>query len=95
MLNGIIAEGGDDMQNLYPALEQAEVILFAVPIYWWHMNAQTKLCIDRLTALLSPDDKLPALEGKRIVLVVFPDRCLPKPRLNILIIQKYRVIWKG
>ncbi len=60
----------DDMQKIYPALEQAQVILFAVPIYWWHMNAQTKLCVDRLTALLSPDDKLPALEGKRIVLVV-------------------------
>jgi multimeric flavodoxin WrbA len=60
----------DDMQQLYPELESADVIVFAVPIYWWHINAQMKLCIDRLTALLSPDDKLPALAGKRIVLVV-------------------------
>jgi multimeric flavodoxin WrbA len=59
----------DDMQRLYPQIEAANMIVFAVPIYWWHMNAQTKLCIDRLTALLSTDDKLPALTGKHIVLV--------------------------
>jgi multimeric flavodoxin WrbA len=58
------------MQKLYPEIESAQVVVFAVPIYWWHMNAQTKLCIDRMTALLSPDDKLPALAGKHIVLVV-------------------------
>jgi multimeric flavodoxin WrbA len=60
----------DDMQQLYPVIESSQLIIFAVPIYWWHMNAQTKLCIDRLTALLSPDDKLPALENKHIVLIV-------------------------
>lgn len=60
----------DDMQLLYPEFELSQLIVFAVPIYWWHMNAQTKLCIDRLTALLSPDDKLPALANKHIVLVV-------------------------
>ncbi len=60
----------DDMQPIYPALEQADLVVFATPIYWWHMNAQMKLCIDRLTALLSKDDKLPALAGKPIVLIV-------------------------
>ena len=60
----------DDMQQLYPAFESSQLIVFAVPIYWWHMNAQTKLCIDRMTALLSPDDTLPALANKHIVLIV-------------------------
>ncbi|MEJ2563471.1 MAG: flavodoxin family protein [Anaerolineales bacterium] len=60
----------DDMQRIYPEIESSTLIVFAVPIYWWHMNAQTKLCIDRLTALLSLDDQLPALVGKHIVLVV-------------------------
>jgi multimeric flavodoxin WrbA len=59
----------DDMQTLYPHFHQADLVVFAVPIYWWHMNAQMKLCFDRMTALLSRDDKLPALAGKRIVLV--------------------------
>ena len=60
----------DDMQEIYPAIELSELVVFAVPIYWWHMNAQTKLCIDRMTALLSPDDSLPALANKHIVLIV-------------------------
>jgi multimeric flavodoxin WrbA len=60
----------DDMQPLYPAIEAADVFVFAVPIYWWHMNAQMKLFFDRLTALLSPEDKIPAMAGKRVVLIV-------------------------
>ena len=60
----------DDMQKIYPAIEAAHIIVFAVPVYWWHMNAQTKLCLDRLTALLSPDDKLPAMADKQIVLAI-------------------------
>jgi multimeric flavodoxin WrbA len=60
----------DDMQRIYPAVESSQLLVFAVPIYWWHLNAQTKLCIDRFTALLSPDDKIPALAGKHIVLII-------------------------
>jgi multimeric flavodoxin WrbA len=60
----------DDMQQIYPAMEVADLVVFAMPIYWWNMNAQMKLCIDRLTALLSQDDSVPALRGKQVVLVV-------------------------
>ncbi len=60
----------DDMQQIYPELAAADLVVFATPIYWWHMNAQMKLCIDRMTALLREGDTLPALTGKHIVLVV-------------------------
>jgi multimeric flavodoxin WrbA len=60
----------DDMQRIYPELVAADLVVFATPIYWWHMNAQMKLCIDRMTALLAEGDTLPALAGKHIVLVV-------------------------
>jgi multimeric flavodoxin WrbA len=60
----------DDMQPIYAELEAADLVIFATPIYWWHMAAQMKLCIDRFTALLSDDDKLTALVGKQVVLVV-------------------------
>jgi putative NADPH-quinone reductase len=58
------------MQQIYPELVAADLVVFAMPIYWWHMNAQMKLCIDRMTALLAEGDTLPALTGKRVVLVV-------------------------
>ena len=60
----------DDMQRMYPELEAAELIVFGVPIYWWHMNAQMKLFTDRMTALLSEGDKLPALAAKPLVVMV-------------------------
>ena len=59
----------DDMQAIYPALEAAKTVVFAIPIFWWHMAAQMKLCLDRFTALLSEDDKLPALAGKDIIVI--------------------------
>jgi multimeric flavodoxin WrbA len=60
----------DDMQQIYPEIVAADLVVFATPIYWWHMNAQMKLCIDRMTALLEEGDTLPALTGKHVVLVV-------------------------
>ena len=41
----------DDMQQIYPEFAAADLVVFATPIYWWHMNAQMKLCIDRMTAI--------------------------------------------
>ncbi len=37
----------DDMQPLYPKIQQADAIVIASPIYWFTINAQTKLFIDR------------------------------------------------
>jgi multimeric flavodoxin WrbA len=37
----------DDMQIIYPELSIADAIVLAGPIYWFNMNAQMKLCIDR------------------------------------------------
>jgi multimeric flavodoxin WrbA len=37
----------DDMQILYPNIQQADTIVIASPIYWFTINAQIKLCIDR------------------------------------------------
>ena len=59
----------DDMQQIYPEIVAADLVVFATPIYWWHMNAQMKLCVDRMTALLA-GDTMPALAGKHVVLVV-------------------------
>ncbi len=47
----------------------AHMVVFVVPVCRWHTYARTKLWIDRLTALLSPEDTLPALAGRRLILV--------------------------
>ncbi len=58
----------DDMKILYPKLRAADAIVIASPIYWFTMNAQTKLCIDRWYALQGPQGN--ALAGKQIGIVL-------------------------
>jgi multimeric flavodoxin WrbA len=58
----------DDMQLLYPKLLQADAIVIASPIYWFTINAQTKLFIDRWYALEGPRGSL--LAGKQFGVVL-------------------------
>ena len=37
----------DDMQLIFPEISKADAIVLAGPIYWFNINAQMKLCIDR------------------------------------------------
>lgn len=41
----------DDMQSVYPKLISSPAWVFATPIYWFNMTAQTKLMLDRSLAL--------------------------------------------
>ena len=62
----------DDMQLLYPKLQNADAIVIASPIYWFTMSAQTKLFIDRWYALDSTQGN--ALKGKRFgILLTYGD----------------------
>ncbi|MDP8210181.1 MAG: flavodoxin family protein [Candidatus Stygibacter australis] len=54
----------DDMTDLYPKINDADVLIFATPIYWWNMTSQMKTFIDRLYAL---DFRAGALKGKKLV----------------------------
>ena len=58
----------DDMQILYPKLRRADAIVIASPIYWFTINAQTKLFIDRWYALEGPQGN--ALAGKQVGIVL-------------------------
>ena len=59
---GCIVE--DDMQEIYPRLEEADALVIASPVYWFTVSAQTKLFMDRCYALGGPQGN--ALKGKRI-----------------------------
>ncbi len=41
----------DDMRALYPRLRKADAVVYATPVYWFTVTAQTKLFIDRCYAL--------------------------------------------
>ena len=84
----------DDMTWIYPKLNEADVIVFATPIYWWHINAQMKKFIDRLEGLLDgngPNN----LSGKKLVLLLTYN--MEDPDGVYLAIQMFRSIagWAG
>lgn len=41
----------DDMDKIYPAVKDCDVIVFATPLYYWNMSGQIRTAIDRLFAL--------------------------------------------
>lgn len=44
----------DDMQELYPLMAEAEVLVLAAPIYYFTLNAQVQLPIDRMYCVMGP-----------------------------------------
>jgi putative NADPH-quinone reductase len=45
----------DDFMTIFPVFREADVIVFAAPIYWWHVCAQLKTFIDRMHPMLTYD----------------------------------------
>jgi multimeric flavodoxin WrbA len=58
----------DDMSELYQAIGEADVLLFATPVYWYAPTAQMKAFLDRLVPLNRPQGRA-LVEGKGALLV--------------------------
>jgi multimeric flavodoxin WrbA len=41
----------DDMQQIYSAFVESELVVFATPMYWGYMTAQLKTVMDRMEAI--------------------------------------------
>lgn len=41
----------DDMDQIYAAMREAEVVVLASPLYWWSFSGQLRTAVDRLFAL--------------------------------------------
>ena len=41
----------DDMNQIYPAVRDCDVVVLASPLYYWNMSGQLRTAIDRLFAL--------------------------------------------
>jgi multimeric flavodoxin WrbA len=51
----------DDFMTVFPVFRASDVIVFAAPIYWWHICAQMKTFVDRMHPMLTfgRDESLP------------------------------------
>jgi multimeric flavodoxin WrbA len=62
----LICKLEDEMAEIYPMLETADIIIFGTPIYWYGPTAKMKLLIDRLRPFIANR----RLFGKRGILIV-------------------------
>lgn len=56
----------DDMQRIYTAMEEADILIFGTPVYWYGPTGKMKLLIDRMRPFIASKK----LQGKRAVLAV-------------------------
>ena len=61
------------MQEIYPKMEEADLIIFGTPLYWYGPTGKMKLLVDRMRPLISNGK----LDGKNSV-VVTPSEEGPK-----------------
>lgn len=59
----------DDFTELYPLLEEADVLVYSTPLYWFSFPTQLKSTIDRMYAYIGAKSKK-ALKVKESVLMV-------------------------
>jgi multimeric flavodoxin WrbA len=58
----------DDMQKIYSAFVDADLVVWATPMYWGYMTAQLKTILDRMEALAcGPEDNW---KGKTFVVII-------------------------
>jgi multimeric flavodoxin WrbA len=57
---------GDGMQTIYQKIENADIIVFGTPLYWYGPSAKMKLLIDRLRPYISSKK----LNGKKAALII-------------------------
>ncbi len=56
----------DGMQEIYPRLQNSDIIIFGTPVYWYGPTAKMKLLIDRLRPFIASG----RLKGRRGIVVV-------------------------
>lgn len=48
----------DDMEKIYPAYREADIVVLATPLYYWSISGQLKCAFDRLFAVAECDPNL-------------------------------------
>lgn len=75
----------DDMDRVYDALQQSDVIVLGSPIYAWQVSGNTKVFMDRLCRVLTPQYKS-RLDGPKKIAFAYtqgnPDAAMFQPYLD-------------
>ena len=59
----------DDMEKIYPAYKEADVLVLASPLYYWTISGQLKTAFDRLFAVAECDANYRNPQKKTVLLM--------------------------
>mgnify|MGYP000032789451 CR=1 FL=1 len=60
----------DDMEKIYPAVRDCDIVILASPLYYWTMSGQLRTALDRLFALEEGGKNLLRGNGKASALLM-------------------------
>lgn len=60
----------DDMDKIYPAVKESDVVVLASPLYYWNMSGQLRTAVDRLFAIEEGDGNLLRGHGRSSALLM-------------------------
>ena len=67
----------DDMQEIYPLLEQAEMLVFCSPLYWYNFSGHIKCAMDRMYPY-SRKNRLRDMKVKEAMLLMCGESLFPR-----------------
>lgn len=70
----------DDTNDIMDAIEEADAIIFATPVYWWGVTAQLKLIIDKMYCCFAKLDQ----QSKKVGLIVIGEAEQDDPQYRII-----------
>lgn len=71
----------DDTNDVMDAVMEADVIVFASPVYWWGVTAQMKAVIDKLYSRCS---KIPELAEKQVGVIIIGEADQEDPQYRLI-----------
>ena len=60
----------DDMNEIYPAVKESDIVVLASPLYYWNLSGQMRTAIDRLFALEEGKENLLRGHGRSGILLM-------------------------
>lgn len=86
----------DDMDKIYPAFKEADVVVFASPLYFWSFSAQLKIALDRIFAVFASEDmRMPQKECAMLIAAEGDTEDNIKPMIDYYDAMLHHLNWAG
>ena len=85
---GLECSKNDDMNNIYPHIIKADIIIFGTPVYWYGPTALMKAFLDRFVYFNCPENRTKIRGKKAIIVIPFEEENLATAEPLIMMFEK-------